>query len=301
MHVHGRDHAVPAKSRAFAIGIGLNLLFLFVEVVYGLRAHSLALLSDAGHNLGDVLGLGLSWGALVLGQRLPSARHTYGMRRASILASLGNAMLLLVTVGGISWEAIQRLLHPQTVEGQTVMVVAAIGIAVNGLAALLFMSGKEHDINVRSAFQHMLSDAAVSLGVVVAGLAILYTGRSWLDSAVSLVVGGVIVLGTWSLLKESLRLALDAVPEDTDLPAIQRYLEQLPGVTTIHDLHVWAMSTTEAALTVHLVVPNRDFSDDAMAQVCRELHLRFGIEHTTIQIERGDGAAECGQAPAHVV
>lgn len=301
MHAHGHSHTAPATSRSFAIGIGLNLLFVVVEVVYGLRAHSLALLSDAGHNLGDVLGLGLSWGALVLGQRPPTARHTYGMRRASILASLGNAILLLVAVGGISWEALQRLLHPHAVAGQTVMVVAAIGIVVNGLAALLFMSGRDHDINIRGAFQHMLSDAVVSLGVVLAGIAILFTGKSWLDPVVSLGVGAVIVLGTWSLLKESLRLAMDAVPEGTDLPGIQRYLEELPGVVAVHDLHVWAMSTTEHALTAHLIVPGRVITDDAMAQICGQLHSRFGIEHTTIQVERGDGAAECGQAPAHVV
>ena len=301
MHARGHSHAPPATSKAFAIGMGINLLFVLVEVVYGLRAHSLALLSDAGHNLGDVLGLGLSWGALVLGQRPPSARHTYGLRRASILASLSNAILLLVAVGGISWGAFQRLLHPQPVAGHTVMAVAALGIVVNGLTALLFMAGKDRDINVRSAFQHMLSDAVVSLGVVVAGVAIQFTGKSWLDPVVSLGVGAVIVFGTWSLLRESLRLAMDAVPEGTDLPAIQRYLEQQSGVIAVHDLHVWAMSTTETALTVHLVVPERVITDDAMAQLCRELHTRFGVEHTTIQVERGDGTAECGQAPAHVV
>jgi cobalt-zinc-cadmium efflux system protein len=301
MHAHGHSHAPPASSRTFAIGIGLNVLFVLVEVVFGLRAHSLALLSDAGHNLGDVLGLGLSWGAIILGQRPPTERHTYGMRRASILASLSNALLLLVAVGGISWEALQRLLHPHPVEGGTVMVVAAIGILVNGLAALMFMSGRARDLNVRGAFQHMLSDAAVSVGVVLAGIAIQFTGKSWLDPAVSLGVGAVIVLGTWSLLKESLRLAMDAVPEGTDLPAIQRYLELLPGVTAVHDLHVWAMSTTEIALTAHLIVPERVINDDGIAQICGELHSRFGIEHTTIQVERGDGAAECGQAPADVV
>ena len=281
--------------------MSINLLFVVVEVVFGLRAHSLALLSDAGHNLGDVLGLGLSWGALLLGQRPPSARHTYGMRRASILAALGNAILLLVAVGGISWEALQRLLHPQPVAGQTVMAVAGIGIVVNGLSALLFVAGRKSDLNIRGAFQHMVSDAAVSMGVVLAGVAIQFTGRSWLDPAVSLGVGAVIVLGTWSLLRESLRLAMDAVPQGVDLPAIQGYLEQLPGVTAVHDLHVWAMSTTETALTVHLVVPKRAIHDDELSQICGGLHSRFGIEHTTVQIERGDGSRECGQAPAQVV
>lgn len=299
--MHDHDHGTPASSKTFAIGMGLNVLFMVVEVIYGLRAHSLALLSDAGHNLGDVLGLGLSWGAVMLAQRPPSGRHTYGMRRASILASLGNAILLLVAVGGISWEALQRLARPHAVEGGTVVVVAAIGVVVNGLAALLFMSGRKRDLNVRSAFLHMLSDAAVSVGVVLAGIAIQWTGKYWLDPVVSLGVGAVIVFGTWSLLKESLRLAMDAVPEGTDLPAIQAFLQEVPGVSAVHDLHVWAMSTTETALTVHLVVPVDTLGDDAMAQICRELHDRFGIEHTTIQVERGDGAAECGQAPAHVV
>lgn len=299
--MHGHNHGAPASSRTFAVGIGLNVLFVIVEVTFGLRAHSLALLSDAGHNLGDVLGLGLSWGAVILARRPPSERHTYGMRRASILASLGNAILLLVAVGGISWEAVQRLAQPYAVEGGTVVVVAAIGVVVNGLAALLFMSGRHHDLNVRSAFVHMLSDAAVSVGVVLAGIAIQLTGKSWLDPVVSLGVGAVIVLGTWSLLRESLRLAMDAVPEGTDLPAIQDFLGELPGVTAVHDLHVWAMSTTETALTVHLVVPDHVVNDDTMATICRDLHDRFGIEHTTIQVERGDGSTECGQAPAHVV
>jgi cobalt-zinc-cadmium efflux system protein len=299
--VHGHNHEAPTSSRTFAIGIGLNVLFVIVEVVNGLRAHSLALLSDAGHNLGDVLGLGLSWGAVILAQRPPSERHTYGMRRASILASLGNAILLLVAVGGISWEALQRLASPHAVEGETVVVVAAIGIVVNGLAALLFMSGRHCDLNVRSAFLHMVSDAAVSVGVVLAGIAIQLTGKSWLDPVVSLGVGAVIVLGTWSLLRESLRLAMDAVPQGTELPAIQDFLGTLPGVTAVHDLHIWAMSTTETALTAHLVVPGQSLDDDTMARICRDLHDRFGIEHTTIQVERGDGAAECGQAPAHVV
>lgn len=301
MHGHNHNHGAPASSRTFAIGIGLNVLFVIVEVAYGIRAHSLALLSDAGHNLGDVLGLGLSWGAIILAKRPPSERHTYGMRRASILASLGNAILLLIAVGGISWEAVQRLTRPHAVEGMTMVAVAGIGVVVNGLAALLFMSGRHHDLNVRSAFLHMLSDAAVSVGVILAGIAIQLTGKSWVDPVVSLAVGAIIVVGTWNLLRESLRLAMDAVPEGIDLQVVQAALAGLPGVTAVHDLHIWAMSTTETALTVHLVVPEKVINDDAMAQICRDLHDRFGIEHTTIQVERGDGTAECGQAPAHVV
>jgi len=301
VHGHNHNHGAPASSRTFAIGIGLNVLFVIVEVAYGIRAHSLALLSDAGHNLGDVLGLGLSWGAVILAQRPPSERHTYGMRRASILASLGNAILLLIAVGGISWEAVQRLARPHAVEGMTMVGVAAIGVVVNGMAALLFMSGRHHDLNVRSAFLHMLSDAAVSVSVILAGIAIQLTGKSWVDPVVSLAVGAIIVVGTWNLLRESLRLAMDAVPEGIDLQGVQAALAALPGVTAVHDLHIWAMSTTETALTAHLVVPDQNINDDTMAQICRDLHDRFGIEHTTIQVERGDGAAECGQAPAHVV
>ena len=299
VHHHGHDHGVAGNSRSFALGMVLNLLFLVFEVAFGLRAHSLALIADAGHNLGDVLGLGLAWGATELARRPPTRRHTYGLRRGSILAALGNALLLLVAVGGISWEAIQRLMHPQPVAGETVMLVAAVGVAVNGLTALLFVAGRRRDLNVRGAFLHMLSDALISGGVVLAGIAIQITGRAWLDPAVSLAVGVVIVWGTWSLLKESLRLALDAVPEGIDLPSIEQYLESLPGVTAVHDLHVWAMSTTETALTAHLVKPDARVDDALLARLARELHDRFGIEHTTIQLECVEG--NCDQAPASVV
>jgi cobalt-zinc-cadmium efflux system protein len=290
---------VPDSSRAFVIGIGLNLAFVVIEGGFGLRAHSLALIADAGHNLSDVLGLGLAWGAALLARLPPTQRHTYGLRRSSILAALGNALLLLVAVGAIAWEAIQRLRDPHPVAGGTVMVVAMVGIGINGLTALLFMADRGRDLNRQGAFLHMVADAAVSLGVVLAGIAILLTGWSWLDPAISLFVGAVIVWGTWGLLRQSLNLALDALPEGIDLPAIEQFLKGLPGVTAVHDLHVWALSTTETALTAHLIKPDAHVDDELLVVLGRELHDRFGIGHTTIQLERFD--ANCDQAPAHVV
>ena len=295
----GHAHGTPDSSRAFLLGLGLNLIFVAVETVFGLRAHSLALISDAGHNLSDVLGLGLAWGAALLARRPPTQRHTYGFRRSSILAALANAVLLLVAVGAIAWEAIQRLRHPEPVAGGTVMVVAAIGIVINGLTALLFMAGRRRDLNIRGAFLHMISDAAVSLGVVFAGVAITLTGWLWLDPAISLVVGAVVVWGTWGLLRQSFNLALDALPEGMDLPAIEQYLRNLPGVTAVHDLHVWALSTTETALTAHLIKPDARVDDELLTLLSRELHDRYGIEHTTIQLERVD--ANCDQAPSNVI
>ena len=299
MVAHDHSHGASTGSRAFAIGIGLNLAFIGVEVVFGLRAKSLALLADAGHNLSDVLALGLSWGAAALAGWAPTPTRTYGMRRASILAALANAVLLLIAVGGIAWEAIQRLGRPEPVAGGVVMAVAAVGIVLNGLTALLFWSGRKRDINVRSAFVHMAADAAVSLGVVLAGIAIQRTGWSWLDPAVSLGIGLIIVWGTWGLLRQSFNLAMDAVPEGVDVGAIEAYLRAGPGITAVHDLHVWAMSTTETALTVHLVKPDGRVDDALQAQLTSELHDRFGIDHTTIQLE--SSAQDCGQAPASVV
>lgn len=303
MHVHsdGHTHALaPAtRSRAFALGMALNVAFIAAEVIFGVRAHSLALLADAGHNLSDVLGLGLAWGALLLGQRPPTERHTYGWRRASILAALANAILLLVAVGGIAWEALQRLGHPEPVAGGVVMAVAGLGVLINGATALLFISGRKEDINVRGAFLHMAADAVVSLGVVAAGLAMARTGWLWLDPSVSLMIGAVIVWGTWSLLRESLRLAMDAVPQGVDLPEVEAYFQALPGITAVHDLHIWAMSTTEIALTAHLVKPDAEVDDALLQRIKRDLHERFRIEHTTIQLEREVG--RCDQAPASVI
>lgn len=299
-HHHGHSHAPANFGRAFALGVTLNLAFVAVEASFGLWAQSLALLADAGHNLSDVLGLLLAWGASYLAGRLPTERRTYGLRRSSILAALANAVILLLAVGGIAWEAMIRLFHPEPVAGGTVMIVAAIGFCVNAFTAWLFMSG-HHDLNIRGAFLHMAADAAVSLGVVVAALAMQWTGWNWLDPATSLVIVVVITVSTWGLLRESLDLALDAVPAGIDPTAVLAYLNGLPGVVAAHDLHIWGMSTTEAALTVHLVKPDATIDDQLLAQINRELHDRFGIEHTTIQFELGDEAHPCKQSPADAV
>jgi len=299
-HSHGHAHAPADYGRAFAIGIGLNLVYVAAEAGYGLAAGSLALLADAGHNLGDVLGLALSWGAALLARRGPSSRFTYGLRSSSILAALANALILLVVTGGIAWEAIRRLGHPMAVTGDTVAVVAAVGIAVNGFTALLFASGRAQDLNLRSAFMHMAADALVTAGVVVAGIAIAFTGYLWLDPAVSLVVSAVIIYGTWDLVRQALSLALDAVPEAVDPDAVRAHLLAVPGVTALHDLHIWGMSTTETALTCHLVMPQGHPGDDALAQIAHDLEHDFRIHHTTLQIELGD-SAECALTPEHVV
>lgn len=303
-HQHGHTHHAPGPGdygRAFAIGIALNLAYVAAEAVFGIVAGSLALLADAGHNLGDVLGLALSWAASLLSRRGPTGRFTYGLRSSSILAALANAIILLIVTGGIAWEALWRLWHPQPVVGATVAVVAAIGVAVNGATALLFASGRRGDLNLRSAFLHMIGDALVAGGVVIAGLLILLTGWDWLDSLVSLAVSAVIVYGTWDLVRQSLRLALDAVPEGIDPEAVRDHLLALPGVVAIHDLHIWAMSTTETALTCHLVIPAGHPGDAVLTQVARELEHRFGIHHTTIQIELADTDEVCALTPEHVV
>ena len=300
-HSHGHSLAASDYGRAFAIGIGLNLAYVAAEAGYGLAAGSLALLADAGHNLGDVLGLGLSWGAAVLGRRGPSDRFTYGLRSSSILAALANALILLVVTGGIAWEAIRRLGHPVAVTGGTVAAVAAIGIVVNGATALLFARGRGGDLNLRSAFLHMAADAVVTAGVVIAGVAIALTGLLWLDPAMSLVVSAVIIYGTWDLVRQALSLALDAVPEGVDSGAVRAHLMAVPGVTALHDLHIWGMSTTETALTCHLVMPQGHPGDEALSVIARELDERFHIHHTTLQIELGDSEEVCALTPEHVV
>lgn len=300
-HEHGHSHTPPSNNASFAIGITLNLGFVVAEVVYGLAAHSLALLSDAGHNMSDVLGLLIAWGAIHIGKSLPTKRHTYGLRRSSILAALTNAVVLLIVVGGITWEAIGRIAHPEVVAGSTVMWVAAAGVVINTISALLFMAGREHDLNIKGAFMHMAGDAAVSLGVVFIGFAIRATGWHWLDPAVSILIGGVIVWGTWGLLRESVNLAMDAVPAGIDPHAVEAYLAGLAGVQAVHDLHIWGMSTTESALTVHLVMPQPPADDKFLHDVGHELHEHFEIGHITIQIEHGDGDVTCHQEPAHVV
>lgn len=289
-HSHGGEghtHHLPTSfGRAFAIGITLNIVYVFAQVLFGLAAHSLALLADAGHNLGDVMGLIMAWGASVLARRQPTARYTYGLRRSTILASLANAILLLVAVGGITWEAIRRFGAHEQINGITVICVAAVGVAVNGITAMLFASGQKNDLNIKGAFMHMAADAAVSAGVVVAGLVILVSGWSWLDPLVSLVINAIIVWGTWGLLRDSLDMTMDAVPPGIDVPRVQNYFRSLPGVTDFHHLHIWALSTTETALTVHLVKPQSEGDDNLLMTVCHELSTSHGIGHATVQFER---------------
>ncbi|MFZ2005687.1 MAG: cation diffusion facilitator family transporter [Stellaceae bacterium] len=300
-HAHAHRREATDFGRAFAIGIVLNLAYVAAEAGYGVAAGSLALLADAGHNLGDVLGLGLSWGAALLGRRGPSGRFTYGFGSTSILAALANALILMVVTGGIAWEAIWRLGHSVAVSGGPIAVVAAIGIAVNGATALLFVGGRRHDLNLRSAFLHMAADALIALGVVVAGIAIALTGWLWLDPAVGLVVSATIVYGTWDLMRQATQLALDAVPQSVDAEAVRAHLLAVPGVTAIHDLHIWGMSTTETALTCHLVMPQGHPGDDALAHIVHELEQQFRIHHSTLQIELGDSAEACALTPEHVV
>ncbi len=295
MHTHDHTHARNPTdyTRAFVIGILLNVGFTAAEATFGIMSHSLALVSDAGHNLSDVLGLLLALGATRLAGQPPTARHTYGFRRSTILASLTNAVVLLIVVGALIWEAIRRFQAPEPVTSGTVIAVAAAGIIVNGTSALLFFSGRRGDLNIRGAFLHLAADAGVSLGVVFAGLAMRRTGWAWIDPAVALAIAGIIAFGTWSLFRESLSLAMDAVPEQIVPQDVSRFLRELPGVQSMHDLHVWAMSTSETALTVHLVVPGRRVEDDELVRICDELRHRFGIGHATIQLERGDGGVEC--------
>jgi cobalt-zinc-cadmium efflux system protein len=301
-HDHpGHSQGPPSNNAAFAIGVVLNLGFVVAEVFYGLAAHSLALISDAGHNLSDVFCLLLAWGATYLTRSAPTKRRTYGWRRSSILAALINAIVLLVVVGGITVEAIRRFAHPESVAGGTVMAVAAAGIVVNTISAWLFMAGRKSDLNLKGAFLHMAGDAAVSVGVVIAAFAIRLTGWPWLDPAASLAIGAVIVWGTWGLLRESINLSMDAVPEGIDPRAVEDYLASLSGVTAVHDLHIWAMSTTEVALTVHLVMEEAPQNDLFLHKVCDELCARFGIGHATTQIECGNCERICQQAPVHVV
>jgi cobalt-zinc-cadmium efflux system protein len=287
---HSHAHAPADFGFAFAVATVLNVALVAAQVVFGLMANSIALLADAGHNFGDVLGLLLAWGAHVVARWHPTERFTYGFRSASILSALLNAVTLLVATGAIAWEAIGRLPNPGEVGGLTVMVVAGIGLLINGISAWLLMGGRG-DLNVRGAFLHLAADAAVSAGVVVAGAAILLTGWAWIDHVVSLVICVVIVWGTWALLRESVRLSLGAVPEEVDLGAVRLYLEGLAGVRSVHDLHVWAMSTTENALTAHLVMPGGYPASDFYTQAAKDLRERFGIAHPTLQIETGDEPA----------
>lgn len=310
MTPHGHWHPGPClhhgpsptqDTRAFALGVALNVGFAMAEAAFGLWSGSLALLADAGHNLSDVLGLLLAWGAMALGRRRPSPRRTYGLGRTSIMAALANGFILLAAVGAIAWEAMWRLMHPAPVASTTVIVVAGLGVVVNTATALLFWSGQRRDLNIRGAFLHMAADAAVSLGVVAGGLAIGWTGWSWIDPVLSLVIAGVIGLSTWDLLWHALELALDSVPRGIDPEAVRAFLQQLPGVREVHDLHIWGLSTTQTALTVHLVRPEAQIDDDWLAEVAHALHDRFGIAHATIQIENGAGRHACRLSPDEVI
>jgi cobalt-zinc-cadmium efflux system protein len=303
-HDHGRAgghvHAPTDFGAMFAIATALNVALVAIQVFYGIAAHSVALLADAGHNFGDALGLVIAWGAHILARLNPTARYTYGFRSASILAALLNGVILLVATGAIAWEAIVRLFEPGAVAGITVMVVAAIGIVINGLSAWLLAAGRRGDLNIRGAFMHLAADAAVSLGVVVAGGLIILTGWTWLDPLASIIISVVIVWGTWGLLREAVNHALDAVPAGIDPREVANYLAGRAGVQGIHDLHVWAMSTTETALTCHLVMPAGHPGDAFLHDLCHQLHDRFGIAHATLQIELADASA-CRLAPEHVV
>lgn len=298
---HAHVHAPASFGRAFAIGISLNITYVVIEAVFGFMSDSLALLADAGHNLSDVFGLLLAWGASYLAQRGPTSRRTYGYKSTSTLAAMANGVLLLLATGAIGWESFVRLLHPEPVQTTTMLWVAAAGVVVNGSTALLFMSGRKGDINIRGAFLHMAADALVTLGVIVAALLIMATGWLWLDPAVGLVIGAVILLGTWSLLRDSVNLALDAVPEGIDPDAVRLWLGSLPGVVEVHDLHVWAIGTTDTALTAHLVRDDVQHDRRLLHDVQDGARSRFGISHATVQLETMDAASDCLLRPDHVV
>jgi len=297
---HGHSHAPADFGRAFAIGAGLNIAFVAAETVAGLMTNSLALLADAGHNLSDVAALLLAWGASVMAKKAPTLRRTYGYRKGTILASLANAGLLLLAVGAIVWEAVRRFGSPDPVEPGPVMIVAGIGVLINTATALMFMKG-HNDLNVRGAFLHMAADAAVSLGVVLAAVAILFTGWLWIDPAVSLAIAAVIVIGTWGLLRDSLDMAMDAAPRGVDPAAVKAWLAARPGVSEVHDFHIWAMSTTETALTAHIIRPNNENCDVFLRETAEGLAKAFRIDHPTLQVETGEGGHPCHLAPAHVV
>jgi cobalt-zinc-cadmium efflux system protein len=299
-HHGGHSHAPTDFGTAFAIGIALNTGFVIAEAALGFASNSMALVADAGHNLSDVLGLVVAWTAAILSKRLPSARYTYGLRGSSILAALFNAVFLLVAVGAIGWEAILRLFKPEPVAELTVMIVAAVGILVNGITAWLFAAGRKGDLNIRGAYLHMVADAAVSAGVVAAGFVILLTGWAWIDAVTSLAIVAVIIWGTWGLLRDSVAMSLGAVPRGIDPAAVRDFLARSEGVVQVHDLHIWPMSTTEVALTCHLVIPGGAPGDGYLHEIAQKLQHQFGIAHATLQVET-DPESPCALAPDHVV
>jgi cobalt-zinc-cadmium efflux system protein len=282
-HGHAHNHNHAQMKKAFAYAILLNLIYIVVEAAFGFLNGSMALLADAGHNLSDVLGLTFR----------PTKSRTYGFRKSSILAALFNAIILLIAVGGIGVESVRKLLHPEPVGGSTIILIAAIGIIINSFSALLFLKDKEHDLNTKGAFMHMAADAGVSLGVVLAGILINCTGFYWIDPFMSLIIMTVILFGTWHLLRDSTNLALDSVPPQIDLPKVEAYLRTVPGILDVHDLHIWAMSTTETALTVHLIKADREISNDETNEITGHLEHEFGIGHVTIQYERPQENQHC--------
>jgi len=296
-HAHDHDHAHARKGRAFAIATTFNLGYVVVEIVYGIAAHSTALLADAAHNFSDVLGLVLAWGAAGLATRVPTTRHTYGFRAATMLAALTNALLVLVAAGGVGWEAIRRFGEARQVAGGTVAIVALVGVAINAASALAFAGGRKHDANIRAAFTHLAADAAVGVAVAISGALVLWTGAVWIDPAASLLVTAVILVGTVQLLRETFHLVMAGVPVNIDLAEVKTFLAALPCVAEVHDLHVWSMSTTEVALTAHLVLPWPSTPPEFLTTVAHDLEERFGIHHVTIQLEHSSEAT-CAQAPA---
>lgn len=292
-HSHGHSHSVANYNRAFAIGITLNIVFVAIEAVYGFLAQSLALLADAGHNLSDVASLLLAWVASILARKIATEKRTYGLRKVTILASLLSALMLMFVLVGIAWEASTRFLDPAPVQGAVVVWVAAIGVVINTVTALLFFKGQQHDLNIRGAFLHMAADAAVSLAVVIAGVVIMFKGWLWIDPVLSLLIVAVIFWGTWGLLRDSFNYAMDAVPDNVDVLGIKEFLQSLSAVEDIHDLHVWPLSTTEVALTVHLVVDHEHLDNEFLSQVQQHLHDHFEIEHATIQVETARAGSLC--------
>lgn len=291
MHIHrGKYHDF---SQAFAIGIFLNVVYIIIEVIYGILINSMALLADAGHNFSDVLGLVLAWGATYLAKTATTEKRTYGMRKSTILAAFINAIILMIAVGAISIEAIRKLIYPEPVQGKTMMIVAGIGFIINAITAFMFMKGRETDLNIKGAFLHMAADAGVSLGVVIAGLIIYYTNWFWIDPIISIIIVLVITLGTWSLLKESFFLSMDAVPNNINFKEVESYLKNLEQVHDVHDLHIWAMSTTETALSVHLVLDEYPSDNKFAESIKKNLHDDFNIEHPTIQFELTSSTNNC--------
>jgi cobalt-zinc-cadmium efflux system protein len=284
---HSHNHLTDSGhfGLVFIIGILLNMAFVIVEIIFGISASSMSLVADAGHNFGDVLSLVFAWIAFILAKRKPTSTHTYGFRRTTILAALLNSFILLMSIGVIGWEAIQHLRHPVPVASNIIIIVAAAGILINGTVALMFFRDRKNDINIRSAFQHMAIDALVSFGVVAGGVIIRFTEWYWMDSVISLIIVAVVLFSTWKLFLESFHFALDAVPKNIDYSSVQKYLTAIEGVEDVHDLHIWGVSTTETALTVHLYMPEGIPDDRFIFRLSEEIHCHFGIEHSTIQVE----------------